>query len=398
MRIWNIFLLVGVSFVSGSVVTYVLTVEYPQLRRLPAHNVMTAVRKPAELKPQAPLLPPTVPGTSMEVDPYARTPRLDPGVDIPTPRPEEACEIIDLLRSEFMDAPSLMGAPLTEQTLNAVFQKLGDKVKISDSPVLGVEAKVKSIAQVLPGGAGYWRPLDFSQKEIDFFLREWAIWKSGDLKGLILDLRNFRDGNNLHGAAVVSSLFASPQDTLFVAEGLNYPRQVFRSQRQPLGLSPRFPILVLVNAGTRGSAEAVASVLRQKAGALLVGRKSAGEGGLFAENRMKSGRYLRMATARINASDGTPLLGGTLMPDIPVEVSPAQDREAFNAALRLGIQALAIIQMPDRLVLKEKEELDLPLDNTGLDTKAPRDLMLNVASDVILGITHSLTFAGGKKE
>ena len=151
MRVWNIFLLVGVSFMSGSLVTYVLTVEYPQLRGQPARIAAAPpAKKPVEARSQMPLLPPTLPGTVMEVDPYARTPRIQQAEEAAMPRQEEAAEIIDLLRSEFMDAPALISAQLSEQTLGTVFQKLGDKVKIGDASVLGTDPKAKSIVQVLP--------------------------------------------------------------------------------------------------------------------------------------------------------------------------------------------------------------------------------------------------------
>ncbi len=396
MRILNIFLLVGISFISGSLATYVLTVEFPQLGRHAARPVPAAVKKSPEPRQQSPLLPPKVPGTVLEPDPYARTPKAEQPEELLLPRADEASEVIDLLRSEFMDAPALINTQLGEDTLNALMQKIGDKAKISNVSVLGPDPKTKSIAEVLPSGIGYWRVNDFSQKEIESFLKEWSIWKSGDLRGLIVDLRNFRDGNNLRGAAAVASLFVSPQEALFSVEGVNSPQQVLRSQRQPLDLSKNFPITILMNAGTRGSAEALAAALRQKAGAILIGRKSAGEGGLFVEKQLKSGRYLRLATARITAADGSNLLGASLVPDVPVDLSSVSDREGFNAAYRVGISALAAVRMPDRNIMKEKEELDLPLDNAGIDLKSPRDLILSVANDVILGITFSRQRPDGK--
>jgi len=379
-------------------VTYILTVESPELCKFRFLHRATAPAPAPAMPTVAPPAPapqvPHVAGTVFEADPYAGAPKAAVAEPELLPQVAEVGEIIDLLRGRFIDAPALMNMELNESTLPGVWQKYPGKIKLSEAPVLAADPRQKSIVQILPDDIGYWRPADFSKKETDLFLKEWPIWKSGSLRGLILDLRQFRDANNLAGAAVLAGLFVSPQSKLFAVEGLSVPQTVFQAQHQPLGLPLFFPMVVLTNAHTRGAAEALALVLQTRSGALLLGCKTAGEGGLFTESRLKSGRYLRMATARIIGADGETLLGRAMVPDVPVDVSAQADRDGFNAAYQTGVQKLSVLRSQYHRVLKEKEDLDLPLDNTDplLDPKSPHDLALNVAHDVILGIC-----AGQKK-
>jgi hypothetical protein len=342
--------------------------------------------------------PPRLPGTVLEPDPYAPPLSVIPA-DEPAPpllpRPEEAGEIIDLLRTQFIDSAALISQQLSPELLGDLFAKITDKAKLDEQAGMTPDPQAKGMLRTLPPGAVYWRPADFSPRELDGFLKQWPALKAGAPKGLIIDLRNFRDGNNLAGAASLAGLFLSPQDVLFTVEGLNFPQQVFRSQHQPLELRQDFPIIVLVNGGTRGAAEALAFVWQRKGTAMLIGKKTAGEGGLFIETRLKSGRFLRLATARISGADGTGLLGAPLVPDIAVTVGAAADRAAFYAAYRDGIQRVAAARGVDRGTLKEREEMDLPLDNSLVDDQTPHDVILNAASDVLAGITLSLP--AGKK-
>ncbi|MDR2462634.1 MAG: S41 family peptidase [Verrucomicrobiales bacterium] len=374
--IFNILLLTVVSFIAGAAVTWFCLVEYPK--------ISGAAKTVADHETW---LPPRIPGTVLEPDPYADTPAADAPEKILSPSADEAGEIIDLLRTQFIDAAALISQQLSPETLNGLFAKNGDKAKLSVSAVMTPDPQVKTILQTLPPNLAYWRPADFSQKELDNFLRQWDTLTAGDLHGLIIDLRNFRDGNDLQGAAMLAGLLVPSQDVLFTVEGLNFPQQVFRAQHQPLGLKQDFPLAVLVNQATRGAAEALAFTLKQKGTALIIGKKTAGEGGLFTETKLNSGRYLRLATARITGADGTDLLGTPLTPDISVNVSAQSDDEAWQGAYHYGIASVTAVSLPDRAALKEREDLDLPLDNPPPSVQAPHDLILSAAADVLAGIT-----------
>lgn len=283
---------------------------------------------PAPEAPPAPLPPPPA-----ETNPRATS--------------AEFPEIIDLLRSGYLESPALAGTPLTLETLPEVLEKARDKIRISSTATQSPAAGTKTLLEMLPGDAAYWRPRSFEPAELERLVKEWSFWKSAKPGGIIIDLRFFTDPNNFPGAAPAAGLFLSPGRNLFTLQSLNQPQRLFKSERQPLDIPSWMPLFVLVNRETRGAAEALAWALRHEAGALLVGQATAGEGGLFRETRLKSGRFLRLATARALASDGTDLLASGIAPDILAEVAAAEERAAFAAAYRSG--AASLLAEPDPL-------------------------------------------------
>jgi C-terminal processing protease CtpA/Prc len=278
--------------------------------------------------PPAPL-PPPLPETSLTADP----------VEYP--------EIIDLLRGGYLESPALVGSPLTAETLPEVLAKARDKIRISPTATQGTPAGSKTLLEMLPGGTAYWRPRSFEPAELDRMVREWGLWKSAKPNGIIIDLRFFTDPNNFAGSAAAVGIFLTPGKNLFTVQGLNQPQRLYRSERQPLDIPAWMPLLVLVNHETRGAAETFTWAMRHHAGALLIGQPTAGEGGLFRETRLKSGRFLRLATARALAADGTDLMAGPLASDILTEVAIAEERTAFQSAFRSGVAAL--LAEPDPL-------------------------------------------------
>ncbi|MDX6766640.1 MAG: S41 family peptidase [Candidatus Methylacidiphilales bacterium] len=256
------------------------------------------------------------------------------------PTAAEYPEIIDLLRAGYLESPALAGTPLNAETLPGVLERARDKIRLATNPTQGASPSTKTLLEMLPGGVAYWRPRSFDPPEIERLVREWSLWKSAKPNGVVIDLRFFTDPNNFTGAAPAAALFLSPGHQLFTVQGLNQPQRVFKSERQPLDLPSWMPILLLVNRDTRGAAEAFAWSLRQGAGALLVGQPTAGEGGLFRETRLKSGRFLRLATARALTADGTDLLASRLAPDLLAEATPEKEREAFLAAAKYGTATL----------------------------------------------------------
>lgn len=321
----RIFILLGLiaSFFTGVLVTK----QWPQPEPNPG-DVAPAV-EPADSTP-------TVPVT--EAPPAPLPPPASETA--PVPSPAEYPEIIDLLRGGYLESPALAGSPLTPETLPEVLGKARDKVRISPTATQGIPPGTKPLLEMLPGGAAYWRPRSFEPAELERLVREWGLWKSAKPGGVIIDLRFFSDPNNFPGAGAAAGIFLTPGHNLFTLQGLNQPQRLFRSERQPLDIPLWMPLIVLVNRETRGASEAFAWALRHQAGALLIGQPTAGEGGIFRETRLKSGRFLRLATARALGADGTDLLAGPLAPDLLAEIPLPEERTAFQAAFRSGAAAL----------------------------------------------------------
>lgn len=385
MKPSNILLLSALSFISGGMLAVFLLMNVlgPTEKETLTPVTPTAVQSASQVK----TIPPPQPmDLNTEIQPHSLLAPI-PQTSNLLPHPEEARQIIDLLRSGFLDSASLISVDLNEQNLNELMARLTDKVKLSEEAVITPDPKQLSILELLPNDIAYWRPAELSPKETAKWISQWELWKTRDFEGLILDLRNFKDANDLPGAVSLAGLFSAPQTTLFTVEGINTPQQLYKTEHQPLEIRKPFPILVLVNHNTRGTGEALAWSLRHSGGAILIGQPTAGEGGLFTETRLKSNRFLRMASARLITSTHVNLLGTPLQPDILVSTDPVRERIAFSIATRTNLMAL-IAEKPSNRRSPENVTIgsEPPPQAEPENKKIVRDFTLQRAVDVLRGI------------
>jgi hypothetical protein len=376
--IHRIFTLLGVigAFVAGLLVAWQWKPDAAAPAPASAPSLQAPARPPTDVDPDLPT--PAAPVVTTPVEPILQ------------PTPAEYPEIVDLLRTNFLESPALLSTPLTPDTVPEILERSRDKIHLSPAATQGHATGVKTLTELLPGNIGYWRPRAFETADIDRLVREWAVWKNSQPTGLILDLRHFTDPNNFTGAAPLVSLFTTPGRTLFTLQGLNQAQQVFKSERQPLDLPASLPVIVLINRQTRGAAEAAAAALRSEARALLVGQPTAGEGGLFRETRLKSKRYLRLATARAATADGTDLLTTPLEPDVLVEIDPAAEKIAFLTTTASATKALAEPPPLPRL----NQDVNAIVLDAGADRSAtppPADPILKAGVDAVTAITARIT-------
>jgi carboxyl-terminal processing protease len=162
--------------------------------------------------------------------------------------------------------------------------------------------------------------------------------------------------------------------------------------------------VVLMNGRTAGAAEAFAAAMRASGGAILLGRSSAGQAALFQENKLGSGRYLRLAVGRVALADGTQLYGKPVSPDIDIYINDDKEKEALQDETTHTDAAPLVLELPARghlseaaLVRDETPELDEALadqlhDNKpadGKDHTQLQDIALMRAMDVLRTIDLS---------
>ena len=102
-----------------------------------------------------------------------------------------------------------------------------------------------------------------------------AIESFGDLKGLVLDLRNNPGGLLTQAVDVCDHLLTKGQ-TIVSQRGRAYPAQNYTATHGNGGKT--FPIVVLVNRGTASAAEIVSGALQDHDRALIVGETTFGKG------------------------------------------------------------------------------------------------------------------------
>ncbi len=306
------------------------------------------------------------------------------------PQENEIGEIIDLLRTGYMEPSTILVEKLDQESLQQLVSANDHFARLSVDPVLSPFGNSRNIVETLLYNTAYWRPTTLGADANQALIRQWSVWRSAPAPGLIIDLRFFRDGNNFEGAAMAAGLFTNPGTPLFSIQDLAKPQKIFRTQRQPLAIDRKFPIIVLINQYTRGAGEVLAQLLRDRCHALLVGQSTAGEGGLYTETKLSSGRYLRLASTRVTLTDGSDMIGRPLHPDVKIPVTPQQDAAAYLSGFSQSPR-MRILE-PDILKSDPKhKEMKITKTSDIAPTLSETDITLQAAVDMIQAINNQRT-------
>lgn len=316
---------------------------------------------------------------------------LHPALNAQALSNEELAEVLPQLQARFPEQAHLKEKNPTTASLNSLLPTLG--VSLAATPFRSANAEfVKT--ELLPDQIAYWRMGTFQAAK---GLTLEALLESSlraATKGLIIDLRNHETPNDYDGAARVAANLVPAGTVLFAVQGVQTPQQVFQINEQKILYAQ--PIVVLINRHTIGAAEALAAALRRSAKAILLGRSTPGLGALFIENKLKTGRYLRIPTATTTLPDGTKLFNQPVQPDLPLYIEDEEEVEAL-AQIRLGPAAAGLSAGTKRkrmseaaLVREENPELDDALAKsakTGNKTPDPvPDAALKSAVDLLISI------------
>ena len=140
-----------------------------------------------------------------------------------------------------------------------------------------------------------------------------SLQKSG-AKKLILDVRNAAAGEESEGIAT-ANLFLN-HATITYLQGQKYPREAFNADPQKAVTS--LPLVVLVNRGTAGPAEVVASAVLGNARGDVVGDKTFGDGSIQKVIEMQDGSALILSVAKYYTPEGKAIQDTAVTPNVIV--------------------------------------------------------------------------------
>ena len=208
------------------------------------------------------------------------------------------------------------------------------------------------------------------------------------LKGLVLDLR-FARGQDYATAVKVADRFVDTEKPQLTLAGAQL-RSTTKTDAWTI------PVVVLMNRQTSGAAEALAALLRYDHVGLLLGTATAGEARLFKEFVLGDGQRLRIATGVVGLGESETLPAKGVLPDIPVEVSLAEERaylaDAYREPLRgagfesgsTGTNALPRRRLNEaELVRRQREGLN-PDDDSSASKARVNELAKPVVRDPAL--------------
>ena len=127
-----------------------------------------------------------------------------------------------------------------------------------------------------------------------------ALDEMGELKGLILDLRN-NPGGLLSEGVGVADKFLKKGQVIVSHHGRNSPEKVYRAAH---GSTQDYPIVVLVNHGTASAAEIVSGAIQDHDRGLIAGESTFGKGLVQTVYRLSENTGLALTTAKYYTPSG----------------------------------------------------------------------------------------------
>jgi carboxyl-terminal processing protease len=219
-----------------------------------------------------------------------------------------------------------------EEALSKMRGPVGSTLKIEYySPLLGDKIENPRLIEVqrdiirtnsvslteLSNGFAYAKLTIFQEESAEILskkLREFEEKSHGNIRGLILDLRN-NPGGLLDQAVKVTNLFIDSGIIVStIARDKNKPEDVeYAVKRNTL---PYFPMIVLVNEGTASASEIVAGALQDRERAIIMGTQTFGKGSVQSIVPLPNGGALKFTIARYFTPNGRSIQAKGITPDI----------------------------------------------------------------------------------
>ncbi len=242
---------------------------------------------------------------------------------------------VAFIKKKYVAPAALQPAELERATLAGLIERLGRGVALLPAAA-NIPAPAPFYQEIIDGHIGYLRPGALRKNDLAEMVNALRTFAAKNVDALILDLRASGASTDYGMAADFANLFVAKGEPLFSLRGTDKKEQTFTSERAPSygGLSA-----ILIDEEIAGAPEVLASVLRARARAILIGHATAGGAVGYADLPLPGGMILRVAAEE--AMLGTEQIGfpAGVQPDLAVTLALAVKREIFSQSLTKGMAA-----------------------------------------------------------
>ncbi|OGI46210.1 MAG: peptidase S41 [Candidatus Muproteobacteria bacterium RIFCSPHIGHO2_01_FULL_65_16] len=211
----------------------------------------------------------------------------------------------------------MRGRPGTEITLTVVREGQDKPLKFTLTRAV---IKIQSVKhRLLDPGYGYVRITQFqaaTEKNMLEAVKKLTEENRGNLKGLVLDLRN-NPGGVLHAALGVSDAFL--EKGVIVSTDGRAAESKSKATARPGDVLRGAPIVVLVNGGSASASEIVAGALQDNKRAVIMGTKTFGKASVQTLMPLGNGGAIKLTTARYYTPGGRSIQASGIVPDVIAE-------------------------------------------------------------------------------
>ncbi len=242
--------------------------------------------------------------------------------------------------------------------------------------------KIQSVKErLLEPGYGYVRITQFQANTGDSLnsaLKKLKQENKGDLKGLVLDLRN-NPGGVLNAAVSVSDTFLDKG--LIVYTKGRVPDSRLKFSATPGDALHGAPMVVLVNGGSASASEIVAGALQDNKRAIIMGTKTFGKASVQTIIPMSNGAALRLTTARYYTPSGRSIQALGIVPDVIVDEMKIATQQKLDDGM------LKEADLAGHLTNTGPANPAAPTAKAVLVTTVGRDYQLQEALNLLAGIS-----------
>jgi carboxyl-terminal processing protease len=222
---------------------------------------------------------------------------------------------VAILGMSLYEAISLIRGPADSTVMLTIFRDGVDEP--FEVPIVRARIEIEVVeSERLEGDIGYVSLSEFSRGasvKVGDAIK--ALEAEGELKGLILDLRN-NPGGLLDEAIFVGNQFID-EGILTIERQKDSPDQVFEAQTG--GVATQVPLVVLVNGGSASASEIVAGAVQDHGRGELVGEQTFGKGTVQIPHTLSDGSELRVTIAEWLTPDERQINHEGITPGIVVE-------------------------------------------------------------------------------
>lgn len=280
------------------------------------------------------------------------------------------------------DAVKKMRGPENTKVTLTILRK--DFKEPRDFEITRAVIKIKSVKHnVYDDSIGYIRISAFQESTVDELRKalQQISGKSGDLKGIVIDVRN-NPGGLLDQAVKASDAFLK-SGTIVSTKGRAKAIESKFVARDD-GNEPTCPIVVLVNEGTASASEILSGALQDNGRAIVLGMPTFGKGSVQTVIPLEDGSALKLTTAKYYTPKGRSIQAEGIKPDIVVEpIRQAEGPETAEAQMLREKDLKGHIRGDREVEQKPAEGKGKEQDKGKDKTDLQRDNQLKSAVDIL---------------
>ena len=181
--------------------------------------------------------------------------------------------------------------------------KRGNDKELLDFEIIRDKIPLNSInaAYMLDKHVGYIKLDRFAQESTAEFKEALAKLQAQGMESLIFDLRG-NTGGYLNTAIELVDQFITENKLIVFTEGINSPRQEWRSSKS--GLYTIGKLIVLIDEGSASASEIFSGAMQDHDRGVVIGRRSFGKGLVQRPFNLPDGSQIRLTTSRYHTPSG----------------------------------------------------------------------------------------------